>query len=308
MSEYSRSTILFNATGIGLGVFLAGYVIKAALITESAPICSPRYSSAMEFALNSETGTAMTPIELQARTGFQSWGLLENASVVEGAGAPQSSVMQVALHEGTGSIYQEGVKPGGVRYQWNPSGMNGAAAACLTYSVWMPEEFDFGQGGVLPGLFGGEKYDPKARANGTNGFAARFVWRNGGLGELSVQIPDLAALNAEKGGGKIDVDFPVDPTALSVTIGSAGFFLPRGRWMSFEQELVLNSPGQADGLVRLWMDGVLRVEKTGLVWRTDETLTLTGVTGDVSYGGLDSDAVAPADTAIQISPISVRWN
>ena len=37
-------------------------------------------------------------------------------------------------------------------------------AACLTYSVWLPEKFAFGGGGVLPGVFGGEPAAPRQRA------------------------------------------------------------------------------------------------------------------------------------------------
>lgn len=38
----------------------------------------------------------------------------------------------------------------------------------------------------------------------------------------------------------------------------------RGRWYSLEYQVVLNTPGKADGIVRLWVDGVQVAEKTNL--------------------------------------------
>ena len=42
-----------------------------------------------------------------------------------------------------------------------------------------------------------------------------------------------------------------------------------GEWHSIEIELKLNSVGNKDGLVRLWLDGNLELERTGLTFRID---------------------------------------
>ena len=45
--------------------------------------------------------------------------------------------------------------------------------------------------------------------------------------------------------------------------------IPTGRWVTFEQQIVMNSPGKADGSVTLWMDGQPMVRETGLMYQKD---------------------------------------
>jgi len=51
-----------------------------------------------------------------------------------------------------------------------------------------------------------------------------------------------------------------------------------GVWHLVEFEVALNTPGQADGWQRFWLDGVLRGEWTGLVFRTTRDLMLNVLT------------------------------
>ena len=39
---------------------------------------------------------------------------------------------------------------------------------------------------------------------------------------------------------------------------------PANRWVDLEQEVVLNEPGKANGIVRLWVNDELRVDAKGL--------------------------------------------
>ncbi len=45
---------------------------------------------------------------------------------------------------------------------------------------------------------------------------------------------------------------------------SADISLQRGRWYAIEYQVVLNTPGQSDGTVRLWVDGVKLAERSNL--------------------------------------------
>jgi hypothetical protein len=51
-------------------------------------------------------------------------------------------------------------------------------------------------------------------------------------------------------------------------IARSGFFFNApaniGRWIRFEMEIKLNTPGQADGLYRFWADDELIIERTGV--------------------------------------------
>ena len=176
----------------------------------------------------------------------------------------------------------------GISLVWTPPDLSGAGAACLSYSLWLPEDFPFGVAGTLPGLVGGESPDKPAAGAKRTGFSARPVWRDGGAGEVFVQLP------GSSGGQGISVD-------------RGKFTLPRGRWVPVQQEVVLNTPGKADGILRLWVDRALRTEQTAVQWRTDETSLITGVVAEIGHGTPDRRAAAPQSTALRFTPFELRW-
>jgi hypothetical protein len=47
-----------------------------------------------------------------------------------------------------------------------------------------------------------------------------------------------------------------------------------GRWVCFEMEVQLNTPGQTDGAYRLWIDDTLAVERTGIDLRGSQTYSI----------------------------------
>lgn len=289
MSDSKLSSKAVPAAGIALGAFLIVYLAQDAFTKIRTPPCSSRYPSATEFALISDANAPLSAIELQARAGLDNWGVLENARVMKAFhDAPSPMVLQVRLPKGSTSMYQAAGNGGGLTFRWQPRAMEGATSACLSYSVFIPAGFDFGKGGELPGLFGGKAYKPATPADGVNGFASRPIWGVDGKGELRLQTPSV------KGG-------------LTQALGAPSFKLERDRWISIEQEAVLNTPGLNDGIARIWVDGVLKTERTKIGWRKDKSLTLSGVINDVWYGGLDSKATAPADTFLALTPATLSW-
>ena len=50
--------------------------------------------------------------------------------------------------------------------------------------------------------------------------------------------------------------------------------LPRGEWVCLELMMELNTPGEADGRMAFWVDGVLALEQTGMHWRDTPALQL----------------------------------
>ena len=212
------------------------------------------------------------------------------AAIVPAANAPSPLILQVKLPKGKGSVFNDPARAGGVSFRWDPRGMGGAESACLTYSIMLPEDFDFGSAGVLPGLYGGgANFNPKVASDGKNGFATRVVWAANGNGNINLQVPTS------------------DENNLSRLVGPAHFELPKGRWVAIEQEIALNTPGQSDGILRLWVNGELQIEMLDVLWRKDARLTLSGVLSDISYGNVDSDASAPADTMVNVTPLLVSW-
>jgi hypothetical protein len=157
--------------------------------------------------------------------------------------------------------------------------MPGVSAACLAYALWLPDDFDFGRGGLLPGLFGAPP-DAVSDPNATSGFAQHLQWRAGGEGRLEL-APEGQHFS---------------------TIGARSVPLQKGRWIRIEQELVLNKPGEADGIARLWIDGALAAEGTRIAVRRSATAAIAGVLADIGY------LVEPAKPGmLRLTPFELSW-
>src|ERR1700712_749468 len=109
-------------------------------------------------------------------------------------------------------------------------------AACLKYRVRFEPGFAFARGGKLPGLFGGQAPRGCAAADLSRGVSARLMWRAAGAGELYLYSPDRTARCGD-------------------SIGRDAWRFTPGEWVTVEQQVVLNTPGQRDGTIRIWIDG-----------------------------------------------------
>jgi hypothetical protein len=286
----SKIPFALNIASLTVGAFLVVYVVHDVVTTEKTPMCHKRFEAQTEFGLMSKSNAALSAAELQARVGAHEFGIMKNASIIQATEAPAPMVLSVKLPKGKGSVFNDPTKAGGISFRWDPRGMVGAERACLSYQVLLPSTFDFGSAGVLPGLYGGGgKYDAKTKSDGINGFASRVAWSSKGSGTLNLQVPGTSQ------------------NRLTRDAGVSNFSLPKGQWVAIEQEIALNTPTKEDGILRLWVNGELKINLSNVVWRKNASLTLSGVLNDVSYGSIDSDASAPADTALAISPLLISW-
>lgn len=281
--------LVFNAGGVLIGLFAVGYAISDFFAVEKTLACAQRYSVSTLFPLKNAGGNLLSPPELQAMAGAREYGMLENASVLRVDGAPSPAVLEVSLPRGEArSTRSAAAEPSGIGMRWSPSEIAGATSACLTYSAYLAEDFDFGEGGILPGLYGGSRFDGADRGEQKPGFVARVMWRERGAGDVTVQLPKIADKQA-------------------ASLGRDKFQLPRGRWITIEQEVVLNTPRTPDGKYRLWIDGELRIERDNLPWRDEASTTIDGVVGNVGFGTVDRPGIAPRDSRIRIAPFELRW-
>jgi hypothetical protein len=275
MKSPSAFHLLINGAGVLIGLVVVGYVVYAALRTEEEPPCTSRYPAPMRFGLLANDGKPLSPLELQARAGLREWGVIENATVAADERAPAGAALQVklAMLTSEGEVEAAGRPRNGLDFRWTVTGAKAATAACLSYSVWLPEKFDFNEGGTLPGIAGGSPDTPSA-------FGARLQWRVGGEAELAVATAGA----------------PFRP------VNQPNFLLQRGRWSQVEQEIVLNTPGAEDGLARLWIDGKLKAEDTTVAFRSDAGAGIAGVTADVGYWR------APAKPGeLRLSAFELAW-
>jgi hypothetical protein len=203
---------------------------------------------------------------------------MDNVSVEEDAHSPGGRFLRVKYYKGGASpsaSRRVGVKEGGAQLLGQlPSGA--VSHLFLRYFVRFPAEFDFVKGGKLPGLYGGTNISGGHLPDGTDGFSTRFMWRTGGQGEVYVYMPSS--------------------TRFGTSLGRGSFIFTRDKWHCIEQELSLNTPGQADGQVRAWLDAAAVFEQGSLFFRSVPELAIEGVFFSTFFGGGDESWAPPADT------------
>ena len=270
--------ILFNVAAGLVTIAAVVAVVRSLVHTPALAPCTERYPSGTAFALE-QGGVLLTSADLQARLSGKDIGLGDNVKIARMKDAPTPVALGVTLAKGSVAPHVHDVPRGGVTFAWDPRSLHGKTAACLAYSVLLPAGFQFHQGGVLPGIRGSEDADQLKE-----GFMALLAWRrNGRLGVTTF---------VDNRSGPVEVE-PVT--------------FPEGRWVKLEQEVVLNTPKKADGILRVWVSGVLAVERSDISYRSKPAVALASVAAEVHYGGADAQGAAPKDAKVWLSPFQVRW-
>ena len=257
------------------------WALKSSFLSPDVAACSERYPRAVRIGLD-RNGQAMQSSDLQAMVGGTDWNLLANTRVVglKAGPAPFALEFKTVVAQQPGNDED---RKAGVGFVWTPQAVLNATGACLAYSVFVPEDFDFGAGGRLPGLVSSRKVEDR---NKPEPMSTRMTWNETGRLDLTVHTFEHA------GGRAIGSD------RHSAT-------LVRGKWTSIEQEVVMNKPGLADGTVRVWANGKLAFERTDAVLRkTDEPLISSVLTEVVARPKVGAPA-KPA--AIWITPYELKW-
>lgn len=269
-----------NAVG-GLAFLVAGGFFAYELgRSRDAKPCGSRFPVATQMSLQKPNGTAMTPGELQARAGIGERGVLESTSVIKVTAGPALLVLDVKVGGPAASDT-------GAMFYWAPAGIAKASSACLSYQVFLPHDFDFANGGKLPGLYGLARGASQQR-----GFATQFTWDQTGLMGLEANLSDYdpsASLN--------------EPVAYR-----SSTTLARGRWVQIDQEVTLNSPNTQNGILRLWVDGTLKLEDTTVAWRGNGGLAISGALNDIGYRTARTEGAPKKPTSVIVSPPQLSWN
>jgi hypothetical protein len=111
--------------------------------------------------------------------------------------------------------------------------------------------------------------------DGTDGFSTRFMWRAGGAAEVYSYLPS----SVEHG----------------TSLGRGAWTWPTGRWVRVEQHVRLNTPGVADGVLDVTVNGRSVLRERGLTYRTVPTLRIDGVFFSTFFGGGDASWATPVD-------------
>jgi hypothetical protein len=280
MKAISARFVLFNAAAILVALAAVIAVIRSFLVSPSLAPCSERYATSMTFPL-ARDGVMLTATDIHARTGGRDAGLLQNLEIVPLKSGPAPAAMSISLPKGSAPASGSAIPHGGISFPWQPRSISSQPAVCLSYQIFFPADFDFHVGGMLPGVEGHAD-------ESEDRFLVQAAWRQGGA---------IGATNTVTIAGKKLKQMTDD-----------GPEIPRGRWVKVEQEVVLNAPAnQENGILRVWIDGALAIDKNDFVYRNKGDVRLSGVAADLFYGGEDTVARSPADAKVLVSPFELSW-
>jgi hypothetical protein len=162
---------------------------------------------------------------------------------------------------------------GGV--QW-PMTIAAQEEATVQYRIRFADDFDFQNGGKLPGLCGKDYPTGGTPANGYNGFSARIMWEAGGnvsqyvyhVGQSS-NYGDHWYWKTNSGNGTNIVLYP-------------------NTWYTVKTRIKMNTPSKYNGVCESWLDGVRVLNKTSVRWRDTYDVKIDKFYFSTFYGGGDS--------------------
>jgi hypothetical protein len=119
------------------------------------------------------------------------------------------------------------------------------------YRIRFDRDFPWTKGGKIPGLAGGTAPTGCVAADG-GGFSARMMWQAGG--RLVGYVYDL------------------DQRGNCGNVLDTGFTFKTGQWYSIKQRAKINSGGKHDGVLQVWVDDHMVINRTDLAYM-DESPT-----------------------------------
>jgi len=124
----------------------------------------------------------------------------------------------------------------------------------MSYWVKFKSDFDFRSGGKLPGL-GGSTSFPR----GINGFSTRLMWREEGKLEFYLHGYQV---NNSFGEEPYRVYWNKDEYLYHTGKSNNSVKVTAGKWHNIIIRQKLNTPGQKNGILQGWLDGVLVCNNT----------------------------------------------
>lgn len=153
----------------------------------------------------------------------------------------------------------------------------------VSYDVKFSEGFEFVLGGKLPGLCGYNiTQDPRDGCNtgggfptGYDGWSARGMWREDGILENYMYHADQFY---QYGDDEI-WDVKAQP----------------GQWHTIQHRVVLNTPGDANGVIEAWFDGVKVLSSNTMLYRKTADIYINLFYFSTFYGGADQSWAPSSD-------------
>lgn len=147
----------------------------------------------------------------------------------------------------------------------------------LSYRMKLDEGFDFAKGGKLPGLSSsGCKYTGGRIPTAGDGWSARLQWRPNGA--LAVYVYHVGM----KG-------------PWGDTLHLANVRLAKGTWHTLVERVRLNTDGRADGVLQVWVDGKLALDRSDFLFRSSGKGRIGSLCFSSFHGGHSEDYAPRTD-------------
>ena len=283
----SKTSMLFN--GAAAIFILAGLTVMVRSIVSPADEqpCMKRYRNGVAFSIGDQNGRPLPPGAVQAKLDGSEWGVMQNLHIERVADKSGRLAMNISLTRSPSAAADGRDGVGGAGFKWHPEQVRSRSSVCLSYDIWLPDGFDFRKGGLLPGIYGGTRDESSDILK--DSFAVRFRWDRRGQGGLRLE----RQIDHDKGSEIRDI---------------AKFKFPAGRWINLQQELTLNTPGQNDGSLRIWIDGDMKFEDLQVNFRKSARSRLQGVYADTRYMKGHVPTAADKPQEVKITPFTLLWN
>ncbi|NIC06895.1 polysaccharide lyase [Billgrantia bachuensis] len=267
---------------VSLGLTLAPTHGDEEVSTPRLAPCSERYPQVASLQPSHWLQTAKHSIR-EDYASTRDWGTENNAHLLDplASGLPEPALRALYPKDSSSpsDADQGGIPRGGLGFYTREASLEKADRACLHYQLRFEANFNFVKGGKLPGLYGGEAPSGGETVTGENGYSLRLMWREDGQGELYAYLVDREG----------------------ESIGRGSWYFPPGRWVNVEQEVILNTPGEKNGVVRLWIDGWPVLEQRNLVYRTTPDLGIDGIMFSTFFGGTGEEWRTPRDQHVDFA-------
>ena len=188
--------------------------------------------------------------------------------------------------------------PGDTGAQWRLELGGEYEEAYLSYRIKFKSGFDFVRGGKLPGLGGGDTPTGSDQANGVDGWTGRFMWRTDfqGTSGSPQQLSSNAISYAKYLTSGFNNDGAQEDKEYWVGANSNRSTMQSGVWYHLTQRVKMNDPGQANGIIQIWLDGELVHDQHDALFRTVAELKIDIMYFSTFFGGNSAWATSKDET------------
>ncbi len=191
------------------------------------------------------------------------WQMGKNlVNVVDGKGAYYGKGLRIHYPRGISGCYSPKHC-----VNWKPELGKRFKKLYYGYRFKFPQGFRFVKGGKLPGIGGGDSNTNGAIPNGADGWSVRMMWDKEGKLVQYVYHPDQPGKYGD-----------VMPLAMQQPV-------TLGRWHTVQTMVLLNQPGEKNGVIKTWLDGKLVLDRQGMRFRNVDRLEIDRLLFASFYGG-----------------------